>query len=102
MGICFARQGRGHWVREFQTWDVENLKAYEATGFRPEKNLPPLEEGESAYMMIGDFIDDEDEEAMDADHVLIESNWITIVPNTIDRTDFEELRRLRSLRGSDF
>ena len=37
---------------------------------------------------------------MDADHVLNESNWITIVPNTIDRTDFEELKRLRDLQDS--
>ena len=98
-GIRFTRQGRGHWVREFQTWDEENLQAYEATGFRADTNLPPLEEGETAYMMIGEFIDDEDG-AMDADHVLNESNWITIVPNTIDRTDFGELKRLLALQGT--
>ena len=98
-GICFARQGKGHWVREFQEWDVERLQAYEATGFHLQENLPPLEEGETAYMMIGDFVDDEDGD-MDADHVLIESNWITIVPNTIDRTDFDELKRLRGLQGA--
>ena len=55
--------------------------------------------GESAYMMIGDFVDDEDGD-MEADHVLNESNWITIVPNTIDRTDFEELKRLKRLQGT--
>jgi broad specificity polyphosphatase/5'/3'-nucleotidase SurE len=96
-GICFARQGKGHWVREFQEWDVNRLKAYEATGFHLQENLPPLEEGETAYMMIGDFVDDEDG-AMDADHVLNKSNWITIVPNTIDRTDFGELKRLHDLQ----
>ena len=99
-GICFARQGKGHWVREFQEWDVERLQAYEATGFHLQENLPPLEEGETAYMMIGDFVDDEDGD-MEADHVLNESNWITIVPNTIDRTDFEELKRLKGLQGSE-
>ena len=98
-GIIFARQGMGHWVREFQTWDAESLKAYEDTGFHVDKNLPPLEEGETAYMMIGEFVDDEDG-AMDADHVLIESNWITIVPNTIDRTDYGELKRLQQLQGT--
>ena len=99
-GVCFARQGKGHWVREFQEWDVERLQAYEATGFHLQENLPPLEEGETAYMMIGDFVDDEDGD-MEADHVLNESNWITIVPNTIDRTDFEELKRLRDLQGTE-
>ena len=98
-GIAFARQGHGHWVREFQPWDVDRLKSYEATGFQAEVNLPPLEEGETAYMMIGDFVDDEDG-AMDADHVLNHSNWITITPNNIDRTDFVELRRLQKLQGS--
>ena len=78
---------------------MERLQAYEATGFHLQENLPPLEEGETAYMMIGDFVDDEDG-AMDADHVLNESNWITIVPNTIDRTDFEELKRLKGLEGA--
>ena len=46
-----------------------------------------------------DFVDDEDG-AMDADHVLNHSNWITITPNNIDRTDFAELRRLKLLEGS--
>ena len=86
-------------MREFQEWDVERLQAYEATGFHLQENLPPLDEGETGYMMIGDFVDDEDG-AMDADHVLIESNWITIVPNTIDRTDFVELKRLQGLQGT--
>ena len=47
-------------------------------------------------MMIGDFVDD-DEGSPDADHILNEERWITITPNTIDRTDFEELKRLRAL-----
>ena len=47
-------------------------------------------------MMIGDFVDDEDG-AQDADHVLNHSNWITITPNNIDRTDFTELKRLQDL-----
>jgi len=97
LGICFSRQGKGHWVREFQPWDVEHFQVYEETGFRLPENLPPLEEGESAYMMIGDFVDD-DEGSPDADHVLNEEGWITITPNTIDRTDFEELKRLRNLQ----
>ena len=99
-GITFARQGRGHWIHEFQPWDVDRLEAYEATGFHLQENLPPLEEGESAYMMIGDFVDDE-EGALDADHVLNHSNWITITPNNIDRTDYAELRRLRDFRGTE-
>jgi hypothetical protein len=33
--------------------------------------------------------------------VLNHSNWITITPNTIDRTDFDDLKRLLALQGAD-
>ena len=92
-GIRFTRQGRGHWVREFQEWDLERLSKYAPSGFSIPDNLPPLEEGETAYMMIGDFVDD-DAGARDADHVLNEEGWITITPNNVDRTDYKDLKRL--------
>ena len=93
-GIRFARQGRGHWVKEFQEWDEGRLRKYEAVGFHFDDTLPPLEEGEKGYMMIGDFIDDEPG-AMDADHVLNDAGWITITPNNLDRTDYEILHHSR-------
>ena len=96
-GVCFTRQGRGHWVKEFQTWDETRLASYEATGFHLQENLPPLEVGETPYMMIGDFVDD-DSGATEADHVMNEAGWITITPNTIDRTDYAELKRLQALQ----
>ena len=96
-GVCFTRQGRGHWVKEFQTWDETRLASYEATGFHLQENLPPLEVGETPYMMIGDFVDD-DAGATEADHVMNEAGWITITPNTIDRTDYAELKRLQALQ----
>ncbi|MBR1705498.1 MAG: 5'/3'-nucleotidase SurE [Bacteroidales bacterium] len=95
-GVRFARQGRGHWVKEFQAWDGERLMRYASTGFDLAAADAPLEAGESAYMMIGDFIDD-DGGSPDADHCLNEAGWITITPNNIDRTDYAELDRLRAL-----
>lgn len=95
-GVCITRQGRGHWEREFQEWDINRLLKYEATGFHFDGNLAPLDEGEDAYMMIGEFIDDEPGD-VDADHARLEAGWITITPNNLDRTDFEEFKRLRSL-----
>ena len=92
-GVKFTRQGRGHWEREFQEWDLGRLEKYEASGFNRAAHYAPLEEGERAYMMIGDFIDD-DKGAPDADHVQIEEGWITITPCTLDRTDYGELKRL--------
>ena len=47
-------------------------------------------------MMIGDFIDDEPVTG-DADHRLNLENWITITPNNLDRTDFADLERLRTI-----
>jgi len=97
-GIRFTRQGRGHWVREFQGWNIERLKNYFVhDGLDVPLIDPPLEEGETAFMMIGDFIDDEPETA-DADHRLNREGWITITPNNIDRTDFADLARLKALR----
>jgi len=93
-GVKISRQGRAHWIKEFATWDPETLRSYgqpmETFGGRTEK---PLEEGEKAYLMIGNFIDDEPETGL-ADHRLNEEGWITITPNTIDRTDYAELKRL--------
>lgn len=100
LGVRFARQGRGYWVKEFQEWDMERLSHYEATGFHLQENLPPLEEGETAYMMIGDFVS-ADDESYEADHILNEQGWITITPNNVDRTDYAELKRLRSFEGTD-
>ncbi len=45
--------------------------------------------------MAGDFIDDEPETGL-ADHRLNDEGWITITPNQLDRTDFEELGRLEN------
>ena len=97
-GVKITRQGKGHWEREFQPWDEERLMLYEATGFHHDGKLPTLEEGEEGYMMVGDFIDDENEND-DADHSMLEQGWITLNPNNLDRTDFEEYKRRRSICG---
>ncbi|MBO4434455.1 MAG: 5'/3'-nucleotidase SurE [Bacteroidales bacterium] len=95
-GVKFTRQGRGHWVKEFQEWDSGRLDHYSPVSFFGSRSdLPPLEEGEKGYMMIGDFVDDEtDGVAEGADHSLNEEGWITITPCLLDRTDYAELERL--------
>lgn len=95
-GVKITRQGRGHWVREFQSWDYDRLLNYEAAGFDPVDTSKPLEEGEDAYMMIGDFIDDETA-PHEGDHNLNEAGWITITPHSVDRTEYKEYERLRKL-----
>lgn len=97
-GIKVTCQGRGHWEREYRPWDDGTLNSYFiATGSGFKKDETPLEEGESAYMMVGDFIDDEPAGDTHADHRLCDAGWITITPNTIDRTNYPEITRLSKL-----
>lgn len=95
-GIRATRQGKGHWIREFREWNYDTLKAYEATGFNLPDNDGGLEEGEKAYMMVGDFINDDHDPEI-ADHLLNDEGWITITPNNLDRTDYTALESIRPL-----
>lgn len=96
-GVRFSRQGRAHWIREFQEWDPERLQRYRINAGHDWQTLdPPLEEGETGYMMIGDFVDDEPGTG-DADHRLNLEGWITITPNNLDRTAYDDLARLKAL-----
>lgn len=96
-GVRVGYQGKGRWVREFQPWDV---KFYEKYGLTPEllgqSSNPVLEEGEDLYMMVGEFLDDPQNEA-NADHRLIQDGYISVVAHNIDCTDYQETERLASL-----
>ncbi len=83
-GIRICHQGINHWEREFTTYD---------TGL-PVK--PVLEEGEKAYMIVGDLADN-DNNIEPADHHYVACGYITIVALKTDRTDYEETGRLRDL-----
>jgi 5'-nucleotidase len=93
-GIRITRQGRGHWEKEFQEWDQAVLDAYKSSGFGLGSSDVQVEPGEKAYMMVGDFIDDE-EGNLDADHVGNLEGWITIAPCNLDCTDHEDYNRLK-------
>jgi 5'-nucleotidase len=95
-GIKITRQGHGHWEKEFQEWDSATLDAYASTGFGLGSHMVDLEPGEKAYMMVGDFIDDEPGN-LDADHVANDAGWITITPCNLDQTDYKEYNRLKEL-----
>lgn len=73
-GIKFAHQGRGKWVKEF------------------DQRLDPY--GFNYYWMTGEFINLEPDN-IDADHNLLNNNYITIVPHKIDTTDYSETIRLK-------
>ena len=94
-GIRITRQGRGHWEKEFQEWDNAALDAYKSTGFGLASSDSVVEPGEKAYMMVGNFIDDEPGN-LSADHVANQEGWITITPCNLDSTDYEDYNRLKA------
>ncbi|MBQ9583700.1 MAG: 5'/3'-nucleotidase SurE [Bacteroidales bacterium] len=77
-GITLACQGRGRWHKEFV------------------RETDPR--GREIYWMVGEFLNlaSSDPDAMD-DHTLMHDGYITIVPHTIDTTDYAELERLSQL-----
>ena len=76
-GIRMARQGAGRWINEFDHRVTQRGKHY--------------------FWMVGEFEDEEQPGSPDADHHLVDSGYISIVPHRIDTTDYEEMERLRDL-----
>lgn len=93
-GIRVGHQGMGRWIREFREWDPFIYKRY---GITPEdlgqSSSPKLESGEKLYMMVGDFLDDDRNDSR-ADHWIMNDGYISIVPDNLDSTDYEEVERL--------
>ncbi|MFA5713297.1 MAG: 5'/3'-nucleotidase SurE [Bacteroidales bacterium] len=75
-GVRFAHQGKGRWINEFE----ERVDPY----------------GYDYYWMRGEFFNLEPS-SRESDHNLIEGNYISIVPHTIDTTSREEKKRLNAL-----
>ena len=92
-GVKFARQGAGHWVKEFEPWDESSLGVLNDS-FLWQHYRVNLEEGEKAVFMRGTFVND-DQDADTADHLLLEQGWITIAPFNAQMTDLQELQRLQ-------
>ena len=74
-GVKIARQGKGRWTKEF------------------ERRIDP--HGKPYYWMSGEFINT-DTETTDADHILLENKYVTIVPHKIDTTDYNSVKLLES------
>lgn len=93
-GIRVGYQGKGRWIREFKDWAPEEYSKY---GITPEmlgqSSTPKVEPGEKLYMMVGTFVDDENNDGK-ADHRIMDDGYISIVPDNLDATDYEEGRRL--------
>ena len=92
-GVRFCHMGKGHWEKEYRPYS----EYLEESGKEPDeaarKYLESLEEGESFYVMAGEFTDNGDN-VYPADHQLLEEGYVTITPHNIDNTDGQELSRL--------
>lgn len=83
-GCIMASQGAGIWIKEFIPLSAEECTA-----------VPP-EEGMQAYRMLGDY-EDSSENLPTADNRLMSRGYVTIVPHSVDYTDYQEMKRLTDL-----
>ena len=88
-GVRVCHQGYGYWVEEFETWKG---------AVPPEVNV----RADGLYVMRGRFVDGSPGGDGFADHHALEDGYIAITPQTIDRTDHEEERRLAGMLNIEF
>ena len=90
-GVRLARQGRGHWIKEFEPWNEDRLGNL-TDSFLWQHRRVRLEEGEQAVFMRGIFVND-DPDASAADHLLMEAGWVTVTPCSADLTHYRVLEQ---------
>lgn len=93
-GIRLSTMGMAHWEHEYELYDD---KFIESRGITPRKRdlwyVEHAEEGETMYVMAGDFTDNYGN-APTADHLLLFESFITITPQNLNNTDYDEFNRL--------
>ena len=90
-GVRAGYMGRGRWVKEFRSLDEAEAIAASLNGA---PTGDPSEKPEvKMYKLVGNFSSDTDNSA-DADHLLSDNGYVSIVPHTIDSTDYEQLKIL--------
>lgn len=93
-GVKWARQGKGHWIKEFEEWNEERLAELGLTDvFLWQQQRVQLEPGEKSYFMLGEFVNDDANQDGLADHLLVKEGWVTIVPCHADITDYKQLEQ---------
>lgn len=90
-GVRAGYMGRGRWVKEFRSLDEAEAIAASLNG--APTGDPSEKAAEKMYKLVGNFSSDTDNSA-DADHLLTDNGYVSIVPHTIDSTDYEQLRIL--------
>lgn len=90
-GVRAGYMGRGRWVKEFRSLDEAEAIAASLNG--APTGDPSEKPAEKMYKLVGNFSSDTDNSA-DADHLLTDDGYVSIVPHTIDSTDYEQLKIL--------
>lgn len=90
-GVRAGYMGRGRWVKEFRSLDEAEAIAASLNG--APTGDPSEKPAVKVYKLVGNFSSDTDNSA-DADHLLTDNGYVSIVPHTIDSTDYEQLKIL--------
>mgnify|MGYP000080911581 FL=1 len=90
-GVRAGYMGRGRWVKEFRSLDEAEAIAASLNG--APTGDPSEKPAVKMYKLVGNFSSDTDNSA-DADHLLTDNGYVSIVPHTIDSTDYEQLKIL--------
>lgn len=90
-GVRAGYMGRGRWIKEFRSLDEAEAIAASLNG--APTGDPSEKPAVKMYKLVGNFSSDTDNSA-DADHLLTDNGYVSIVPHTIDSTDYEQLRIL--------
>ena len=90
-GVRAGYMGRGRWVKEFRSLDEAEAIAASLNG--APTGDPSEKAAEKMYKLVGNFSSDADN-STDADHLLTDNGYVSIVPHTIDSTDYEQLKIL--------
>ena len=90
-GVRAGYMGRGRWIKEFRSLDEEEAIAASLNG--APTGDPSEKPAVKMYKLVGNFSSDTDNSA-DADHLLTDNGYVSIVPHTIDSTDYEQLKIL--------
>ena len=90
-GVRAGYMGRGRWVKEFRSLDEAEAIAASLNG--APTGDPSEKPAVKIYKLVGNFSSDADN-STDADHLLTDNGYVSIVPHTIDSTDYEQLKIL--------
>ena len=93
-GVRAGYMGRGRWIKEFRSLDEAEAIAASLNG--APTGDPSEKPAVKMYKLVGNFSSDTDNSA-DADHLLTDNGYVSIVPHTIDSTDYEQLKILSEM-----